>query len=63
MTGDRKPRADGEVGERVAKKPVSFADYEGAWREGRGMSREEISAYMRWLRGYEDDAGDERETR
>lgn len=41
---------------------MSFADYEGAWREGKGMSMEEINAYMRWLRGHEDDAtGEERE--
>ncbi len=49
MTGDCKPGAPGE-------KPVSFADYEGAWREGEGMSAEEVSAYVRWLRGHEDDA-------
>lgn len=60
MTGDRKPEAEDEVRERVEKKPVSFADYEGAWREGKGMSTEEVIAYVRWLRGHEDDAaGDE----
>lgn len=63
MTDDRKPEAKDEVGERV-ESPVSFDDYEGAWREGRGMSIEEINAYMRWLRGHEDDTPrDEREAR
>lgn len=42
-----------EVRVRVARKPVSFADYEGAWREGKGMSLEEINEYMRELRGYD----------
>lgn len=61
MTGDRRSDPDGEVRER-AESPVSFADYEGAWREGKGMSMEEINAYMRCLRGHEDDAtGEERE--
>jgi AbrB family looped-hinge helix DNA binding protein len=50
--------AGGEGGEevrvRVARKPVSFADYEGAWREGEGMSLAEVEEYMRELRGYED---------
>ena len=27
-----------QVRVRVERKPVSFADYEGAWREGKGMS-------------------------
>ncbi len=43
-----------EVRVRVARKPVSFADYEGAWREGEGMSLAEVEEYMRELRGYED---------
>jgi antitoxin PrlF len=43
-----------EVRVRVARKPVSFADYEGAWREGKGMSVEEVNEYMRELRGYDD---------
>lgn len=55
MTGDRKPEAKGKAGERV-ERPVSFADYVGAWREGKGMSEEEVIACMRWLRGHEDDA-------
>ena len=42
-----------EVRVRVARKPVSFADYEGAWREGKGMNLEEINEYMRELRGYD----------
>lgn len=43
-----------EVRVRVARKPVSFADYEGAWREGEGMSLAEVEEYMRELRGYDD---------
>ncbi|MBA2441754.1 MAG: AbrB/MazE/SpoVT family DNA-binding domain-containing protein [Rubrobacter sp.] len=39
---------------RVVRKAVSFADYEGAWREGEGMSAGEADAYVRWLRGHED---------
>jgi AbrB family looped-hinge helix DNA binding protein len=39
---------------RVERKPVSFADYEGAWREGEGMSLAEVDEYMRELRGYDD---------
>lgn len=42
-----------EVRVRVERKPVSFADYEGAWREGKGMSLEEVNEYMRELRGYD----------
>jgi AbrB family looped-hinge helix DNA binding protein len=45
---------DGEVRVRVARKPVSFADYAGAWREGKGMSIEEVNAYVRDLRGHDD---------
>lgn len=44
-----------EIRVRVRKKPVSFADYAGIWREGKGMSIEEINAYMRDLRGHEPD--------
>lgn len=43
-----------EIRVRVARKPVSFADYEGAWREGEGMGLAEVEEYMRELRGYED---------
>lgn len=39
----------------AVKKPVSFADYAGAWREGEGMNRDEVNAYVRDLRGHEDD--------
>lgn len=45
---------DGEVRVSVARKPVSFADYEGVWREGSGLSGEEADAYVRELRGHED---------
>ena len=31
-----------------------FAEYEGAWREGKGKSVEEINAWLRELRGHED---------
>lgn len=40
---------------RVDKKPVSFADYAGAWREGEGLTRGEINAHAREMRGHEDD--------
>ncbi len=43
----------GEVRVRVARKPVSFAEYAGAWREGEGMSAGEINAYVRELRGHD----------
>jgi AbrB family looped-hinge helix DNA binding protein len=42
-----------EVRVRVARKPVSFADYAGVWREGEGMSGEEVNAYVGDLRGHE----------
>jgi antitoxin PrlF len=45
---------DEQVRVRVERKPVSFADYEGAWREGKGMSLAEVDEYMRDLRGYDD---------
>lgn len=45
---------DGEVRVRVERKPISFADYAGVWREGKGMSIEEINAYVRDLRGHDD---------
>lgn len=31
-----------------------FAEYEGAWREGKGKSAEEINGWLRELRGHED---------
>ncbi len=43
---------DEQVRVRVERKPVSFADYEGAWREGKGMNLKEVNEYMRELRGY-----------
>ncbi len=46
---------DGEARVHALRKPVSFADYEGAWREGKGMSWEEVNAYVRDLRGHDDD--------
>ena len=47
-----------EVRLRVERRPVSFADYEGAWREGRGMSWEEVNAYVRDLRVHDDEERD-----
>ncbi len=44
---------DDEVRVRLVKKPVSFADYAGLWREGPGMGVEEINARLRELRGRE----------
>jgi antitoxin PrlF len=41
----------------VVRKPVSFADYEGAWREGDGMTWEEINAEIREFRGHDDPNG------
>ncbi len=38
----------------VVRKPVSFADYAGVWREGKGMTIEEVNAYVRDLRGHDD---------
>ncbi len=38
----------------VERKPVSFADYEGAWREGEGKSWQEIIEEIRWMRGHYD---------
>lgn len=43
----------GEVTVRVARKPVSFADYAGVWREDDGMSLREVNSYVRELRGHE----------
>ena len=43
-----------EVRVHVARSPVSFADYAGAWREGDGMSWDEVSGYVRDLRGHDD---------
>lgn len=44
-----------EVRLHVARRPVSFADYAGIWREGEGMSWEEVNAYVRDLRGHDDE--------
>ena len=46
---------DGGARVRADRKPVSFADYEGAWREGEGLTWEEINAHVREMRGHEDD--------
>jgi AbrB family looped-hinge helix DNA binding protein len=47
----------GEVTVRVVRKPVSFADYAGAWLEEDesvgGMSIEDVNAYVRELRGHD----------
>jgi AbrB family looped-hinge helix DNA binding protein len=45
---------DGGVRVRVVREPVSFADYAGIWREGAGMSRNEVNAHVRELRGREE---------
>lgn len=37
---------------RVARNPVSFGDYAGAWRKGEGMSWEEVNDYVRDLRDH-----------
>lgn len=42
---------------RADRKPVSFADYAGAWREGEGMTLEEVNARIRDLRGHDDEQG------
>ena len=39
-----------EVRVRVDRKPVSFADYAGILREGKGMSWEEVNAYEDYTR-------------
>lgn len=43
---------------RADREPVSFADYAGAWREGEGMTWEEINAQIREMRGHGDDGRD-----
>lgn len=43
-----------EVRVHAARRPVSFADYAGAWREGEGMSWDEVNEYVRDLRGHDD---------
>lgn len=45
--------ADGGARVRVVRRPVSFADYAGIWREGEGLSIRGVNAYMRELRGHE----------
>lgn len=47
---------EGSARMRVERKPTSFADYAGAWREEgeAGMSIEEVNAYVRDLRGHDD---------
>lgn len=45
--------AGNEVTVRVARKPVSFADYAGIWREDAGMSVREVNTYVRGMRGHE----------
>ncbi len=45
---------DGGARVGVIRGPVGFADYEGAWREGGGMTWGEINAGIRELRGHDD---------
>ncbi len=45
---------DGGAKVSVERKPMSFADYAGTWREGKGMTGREVDEYVRWLRGHED---------
>lgn len=45
---------DGAARIRALRQPVSFADYAGAWREGKGMTMEEVNAHIRELRGHDD---------
>ncbi len=45
---------DGEMRVRVARRPVSFEDYAGIWREGDGLSSGEVDEYVRDLRGREE---------
>ncbi len=40
----------GEARVSVERKSASFADYAGIWREGKGMSWEEVRARVRELR-------------
>ena len=44
-----------DVRVRAARRPVSFADHAGAWREGEGLSWEEVNTYVRDLRGHDDE--------
>ncbi len=46
---------DGDVRLRVERKPVSFADYVGVLREGKGMSWDEVNAHVRDLRGHDNE--------
>ncbi len=48
--------AGDEVTVRVARKPASFVDYAGIWREDDGMSVREVNAYVRELRGHENES-------
>lgn len=43
-----------DVRVRAARRPVSFADYAGAWREGEGMNWDDVNDYVRDLRGHGD---------
>jgi antitoxin PrlF len=48
---------DGGARVSVIREPVSFADYEGAWREGEGMTWDEINVENREFRGHDDPNG------
>ena len=44
-----------EVRVHASRRRVSFADYAGVWREGDGMSWDEVNDYVRDLRGHDDE--------
>ncbi len=43
---------DGGVRVRVVRRPLSFADLAGVWREGWGMGRDDTNAHAIELRGH-----------
>ena len=52
--------ADGDTMRLRVRRPTEvFAKYAGIWREGEGLTREEIEAQIREIRGYAPDECDE----